>query len=110
SPPFNHPLGPPSAALFFWRHQMPTLDIFNDDAFSVQSLTKSINEVQEGQAVPTLLDPLFDEESVTTTAVSIERENDTLALVPNQPRGARGQVIVGSKRNMIPFNTLHLPT
>ena len=89
---------------------MPSLDIFNDDAFSVQSLTKSINTNAEGQSVPSLLDPLFSEDGVTTTAVSIEKENDTLALVANQPRGSDGQVVSGNKRTLIPFNTLHLPT
>src|SRR5690606_4620138 len=61
-------------------------------------------------AVPTLLDGLFTEEGVTTTSISIEKENDELSLVPDQPRGAPGQVVVGNKRTLIPFNTLHLPT
>lgn len=88
---------------------MPTLDIFNNDAFSVQSLTAAINTNTEGQSVPGLLDPLFDEEGVTTTTVSIEMENDQLFLVANKPRGGNGQVVVGNKRKLIPFNTLHLP-
>lgn len=88
---------------------MPTLDIFNDDAFSVHSLTKAINTVTEGQAVPTMLDPLFTEEGVSTTTVSIEMENGELSLVADQPRGAPGQVVVGDKRTLIPFNALHLP-
>lgn len=89
---------------------MPSLDIFNDDAFSVQSLTKAINTVPEGQQVPTMLDGLFTEEGVTTTSVSIEMEDGELFLVPDQPRGAPGQITVGDKRLLIPFNTLHLPT
>lgn len=88
---------------------MPTLDIFNDDAFSVQSLTAAINTNPEGQAVPTLLDPLFEEEGVTTTSVSIEKDNDKLVLVPNASRGAPADIVLGTKRNLIPFNTLHLP-
>lgn len=88
---------------------MPTLDIFNDDAFSVHSLTKAINTVTEGQAVPTMLDPLFTEEGVSTTTISIEMENGELSLVSDQPRGAPGQVVVGDKRTLIPFNALHLP-
>lgn len=88
---------------------MPTLDIFNDDAFSVHSLTKAINTVTEGQAVPTMLDPLFTEEGVSTTTISIEMENGELSLVADQPRGAPGQVVVGDKRTLIPFNALHLP-
>ncbi len=88
---------------------MPSLDIFNDDAFSVHSLTKAINTVTEGQAVPTMLDPLFTEEGVSTTTISIEMENGELSLVSDQPRGAPGQVVVGDKRTLIPFNALHLP-
>lgn len=89
---------------------MPSFDIFNTDAFSVQSLTAAINNPTEGQYVPALLDTLFDEEGVLTTAVSIERDGDSLALVPAAERGAPGNVTVGSKRDMIPFNTIHLPT
>lgn len=87
-----------------------TLDIFNDDAFSVASLTAAINNPPEGQAQPTLLDVLFDEEGVTTTAVMIERDGDSLALVPAAERGASGDVTVGSKRDLLPFSTIHLPT
>lgn len=89
---------------------MPSLDIFNDEAFNAVSLTQAINTTPEGQRVPTLLDALFEEEGVSTTAVFIEREHDGLALVPNTARGAPGQVVTGSQRDLIPFNTLHLPT
>ena len=87
-----------------------TLDIFNDDAFGVASLTAAINNPPEGQYVPTLLDSLFEEEGITTTSVMIERDGDALALVPASERGAPGDVTVGSKRDMIPFSTLHLAT
>lgn len=89
---------------------MPTLDIFNDDAFGVASLTAAINNPPEGQAVPSLLDDLFEEEGITTTSVMIERDGDSLALVPSRERGAPGNVTTGSKRDMIPFSTMHLPT
>ncbi|MEC3765006.1 major capsid protein [Cupriavidus sp. SS-3] len=88
---------------------MASLDVFNDDAFSVMSLTRALNQVPEGQQVPMLLDGLFTEEGVTTTQIAIERENDQLALVPDTPRGAPGQVVVGNKRDVIPFQALHLP-
>lgn len=87
-----------------------TLDIFNEDAFGVASLTAAINNPPEGQYVPTLLDSLFEEEGITTTSVMIERDGDALALVPASERGAPGDVTVGSKRDMIPFSTLHLAT
>lgn len=89
---------------------MASLDVFKDDAFSVMSLSKSINVVPEGQQVPVLLDGLFTEEGVTTTRISIELDNDALALVPDAPRGSPGEVVVGSKRDLIPFDALHLPT
>lgn len=87
-----------------------TMDIFGDEAFGVASLTASINEHPEGQAAPSLLDELFDEEGIMTTAVEIEKDGDTLALVPARERGEPGDVTTGSKRVMVPFNTLHLPT
>nr|DAP68853.1 MAG TPA: Major capsid protein [Caudoviricetes sp.] len=88
---------------------MASLDVFNTDAFSVQSLTLAINTEPEGQSAPQLLDSLFEEEGVSTTTVSIESENNQLALVADTPRGAPGAVVGGDKRNLLPFNTLHLP-
>jgi hypothetical protein len=87
-----------------------TMNIFDDDAFGVASLTASINEHPEGQAVPSLLDALFDEEGIMSTAVEIEKDGDALALVPARERGEGGDVTNGSKRVMVPFQTLHLPT
>lgn len=84
------------------------LDVFNADAFSVRTLTNSINNPPEGQSVPTFLDALFNEEGITTTAVMIEREGNELALVPTSERGSPGNVTVADKRDMIPFSTLHL--
>lgn len=87
-----------------------TLDIFNTDAFSVNTLTNSINNPPEGQYIPTLLDSLFEEDGVTTTAIMIEREGNELALVAASERGAPSEVTIASKRDMIPFATLHLST
>ncbi|SEQ91127.1 Phage major capsid protein E [Azotobacter beijerinckii] len=89
---------------------MATLDIFNGDAFTAISLTDAINTRPEGQRVPTLLDSLFEVEGVNTTSVFIERENDSLALVPAGERGAPADVTTGTQRDTIPFKTLHLPT
>jgi hypothetical protein len=86
-----------------------TLDIFNDDAFGVSSLTASINNPPEQQAVPPT-PAAFDEEGISTLSVMIERDGDALALVPSAARGAPGSVTVGSKRDVIPFSVLHLPT
>jgi len=87
---------------------MPSLDIFNDDAFSLQSLTASIAEQPH---VPGRMGQLgmFQNEGITTTRVSIEKDGATLGLVAAADRGAPGQIVVGDKRTMIPFETLHLP-
>ncbi|MBW5416115.1 MULTISPECIES: major capsid protein [unclassified Pseudomonas] len=89
---------------------MPSLDIFNDDAFSVTGLTAAINQPIEGQATSTRLDSLFEEEGITTTAVFIEREADQLYLVPAAERGGPADPTIADKRDMIPFSTIHLPT
>lgn len=87
---------------------MAEISIFEDDAFSVSTLTASINEQP---TVPSRLGSLnlFDEEGISTTTIQIEKDGDTLALVPAGQRGEPGLVVQGSKRKMIPFNTIHLP-
>lgn len=87
---------------------MADINIFADDAFSLSSLTAAINEQP---FVPSRIAQLgiFSEEGITTTTVQIEKDGETLELVSSAERGAPGQVVVGSKRNMIPFNTVHLP-
>jgi hypothetical protein len=91
---------------------MPTLDIFNTDAFNVSSLTAAINEVPEGQAVSTVVDSLFmdGEEGITTLSVWVEKQGDTLALVPAAERGAPGDPYSVDKRQAINSNAVHLPT
>nr|WP_257835026.1 major capsid protein [Burkholderia glumae] len=52
---------------------------------------------------------LFEEDGITTTTIQIERDGDTLSLVAAGQRGSPAAVVEGSKRSMIPFNTVHLP-
>lgn len=87
---------------------MAEIAIFQDDAFSVAALTAAINEQEY---VPGRLAALglFQEEGVATLTVQIEKDGDTLALVPAGERGTSGLVVAGSKRTLIPFNTVHLP-
>ncbi len=88
---------------------MADLGMFSDDAFSVSSLTAAINEQE---AAPSIIGDsgLFLEEGISTTTFSIEKDGDTLALVEAKDRGAPGTVVNDSKRQAIPFNTIHLPT
>lgn len=87
---------------------MPTLDIFNDDAFSVRSLTDAINETP---FQPMRLGEMgiFDERGITTTALQIEQKGQTLSLVPAMPRNAPGTPIDVERRKLVPIGTVHLP-
>ncbi|MET3172167.1 UNVERIFIED_ORG: hypothetical protein ABIC72_006625, partial [Burkholderia sp. 1988] len=64
---------------------MADIALLNDDAFSLSSLSAAINEQPQ---VPSRLATLglFEEEGITTTVVQIERDGDTLALVPTGQR------------------------
>lgn len=86
------------------------MDIFNDEAFGVAELTAAINNPPEGERVSNLIDSLFEEEGIPTTHVMIERKGDNLSLVPTADRGAPGDVTNLGGRDLIPFNTVHLPT
>jgi hypothetical protein len=87
---------------------MPALDIFNNDAFSVSSLTAAIQEVPYTPGRIGQLG-LFMSEGITTTTVQIEKNGNALSLVESKERGAPGVVVNADKRTMIPFNTIHLP-
>ncbi|MFS1287485.1 major capsid protein [Pseudomonas piscis] len=87
---------------------MADIEIFNDDAFSVSSLTAAINEQEYLPGRISSLG-LFREEGIPTVTVQIEKDGDTLVLVPAGERGTSGLVVPGTKRTMIPFNTVHLP-
>ncbi len=87
---------------------MPTIAIFDNDAFSVSSLTKAINETQY---VPRRISELglFTEEGITTTTVMVEKMGETLSLVPAGHRGAPAQATHADRRQMLTFATVHLP-
>lgn len=87
---------------------MATLDIFNNDAFSVSSLSQTIVDIPQ---VQTILGSsgLFKEYGITTTSMMIERQGSSLRLVPTAPRGGVGQPITLTGRSMIPVAAVHLP-
>ncbi|MCF5687007.1 major capsid protein [Pseudomonas sp. PA-1-3F] len=87
---------------------MADIAIFEDDAFTVSSLTAAINEQEYLPGRISSLG-LFREEGISTLTVQIEKDGDTLALVPSGERGNSGLVVGGTKRTLIPFNTVHLP-
>ncbi len=87
---------------------MADIAIFEDEAFTVTSLTAALNDQPYLPGRISALG-LFREEGITTLTVQIEKDGDTLALVPAGERGGSGLVVAASKRNLIPFNTVHLP-
>lgn len=87
---------------------MADIAIFEDEAFSVPSLTAAISEQEYLPGRISSLG-LFREEGTTSLTVQIEKDGDTLALVPAGERGTSGLVVGGSRRTLIPFNTVHLP-
>ncbi|MCK9985685.1 MAG: hypothetical protein AzoDbin1_02157 [Azoarcus sp.] len=84
------------------------MDIFNDDAFSMASLTRAINEQPHTPRMITA-SGLFSEEGVTTTSISVEKDGSTLALVDAGVRGQPATNVAGDKRKLVTFNTIHLP-
>lgn len=87
---------------------MATLDIFNNDAFSVSRLSQTIVDIPRVQTI--LGDSgLFTESGITTTGMMIERTGSALRLVPATARGGPGQPVNIPGRSMIPIATCHLP-
>lgn len=87
---------------------MPTLDIFNNDAFSVSSLTKAINDTP---FQPSRIAQLgwFSEEGIATTSMMMERQGTQITLVPAGVRGQPAKPKAGDKSKLVPIGCVHLP-
>lgn len=85
---------------------MATLDIFNNNAFSLISLTDTVNAMPyQPQRISRL--GLFEEQGVATTIVSIEQRNGSLSLIPTSPRGGVGFENAHIKNKLRNFNVPH---
>lgn len=82
------------------------LDIFNNNAFGVTSLTDAINDIKYRPSRIAELG-LFSTSSVMTTSISIERIGDMLQLVKPSPRGGPGETRDMPKRTLRSFNIPH---
>lgn len=82
------------------------LDIFNNNAFGVTSLTDTVNSLKY---IPTRIAELglFRASSVSTTSIAIERMGDMLQLVKPTPRGGPGETRDMPKRNLKAFTIPH---
>jgi hypothetical protein len=88
---------------------MPMLDVFNDDAFSMVSLTEAIDKLPYK---PGRLGEmgLFTEKSVTVPYVAVEERQGTLSLVPTATRGSQGQATSSRpRRTARNFTVPHMP-
>lgn len=82
------------------------LDIFNNNAFGVTSLTDAVNDMQY-QSTRIQDMGLFRASRITTTSISIERIGNTLQLVKPTPRGGPGETRDKPKRSMKSFSVPH---
>lgn len=86
---------------------MSIFDIFNNDAFSVITMSRGLSEARY---VPSRIGQLglFEPESIDTLDFAIEKEIDgTLILVASSARGGPGQVIGGTERNLRKLSVPH---
>ncbi len=86
------------------------LRICYSDKVSLQELAAAINEAP---ALPSRLAKLglFQEDGITTTSLVVEKDVDTLTLIPNQSRTTTSpNATGGSTRSVVVFPTTHLPT
>ncbi|TSD89074.1 major capsid protein [Mycobacterium sp. KBS0706] len=83
---------------------MATMDIFNQDAFSMVSMTQAITRTPyQPRRLGAL--GLFTPHPITTTAAAIEEMNGTLKVIQTDQRGAPIQQRGAEKRNLRYFGT-----
>lgn len=82
---------------------MPHMDIFNNDAFSLVSMTAGVEKMP---TVPTFLGNLglFESEGIETNIASIEQVGQTLQLIKTSQRGTAPAMGATDKRTMRNFN------
>jgi hypothetical protein len=83
------------------------LDIFDNDAFSVVSLTDAMREIKH---VPSYISKrgLFTASSVMTLDVAIEKDKQqNLKIVPSSPRGGPGATFGRNRRSMLKLTLPH---
>lgn len=81
-------------------------DVFNEDPFTVVSLTASANRLPfvPGQVSAS---GLFEEDGVPTTTILIEELNGSLSMIAPSPRGGPGESVAQDKRSMRSFVIPH---
>ena len=87
---------------------MATLDIFNDDAFSLTSLTAAIQNVPYQPGRLEQLNLFGTPEGVNSTTVMVEQYDNVLSLIPVSQRGAPATQSKHGSRKLHTFSVPHL--
>lgn len=87
---------------------MSVWNVFNQDAFTLQELTATINKLA---FTPTMIGDMkvFEERGVATLSAVVEEINEAIALLSPKPRGSSGAVVLGDKRKVHSVSIPHLP-
>ena len=85
------------------------MNLFDSDLFTNSSLTASINRAKYAPRKIASM-RLFEEQGIASTHVVIEREGQSLGLVPAKERGGPGEAVRADKREGVRFTAVHLPT
>jgi hypothetical protein len=84
------------------------IDIFNDDAFSVVSMSGVINDMAFVPGRCAELGIFGSGEGIATTTAYYEREGDILSLVPPTERGGPGTTVkTDADRDLVPVSVPH---
>jgi hypothetical protein len=86
---------------------MPQLDIFNGDAFSMHSLTDTLNKLPyQPMRIGQL--GLFRESGIRTVSIDVEEQSGRLSLIQSSERGGVApDPLGGKKRKMRTFKAYH---
>lgn len=84
------------------------LDIFNDDAFSVVTLTAGINDIDHIPDRAGQLAFVGAGQGVPTTTISIERKAEILTLIQSSQRGSPAPEAVQDKGTLFPVAITHI--
>lgn len=86
---------------------MALLDIFNNNAFSLATLTDYVNrQPYKPQKIAKL--GLFESKGISTTSIDVEEHQGILSLIPNTPRGGVGNQNAHQKNKLRNFRCTHL--
>lgn len=83
-------------------------NVFEQDAFTLQSLTASINNLA---FTPTMIGSMgiFEEQGVANLSALVEEINEQIALLSPKPRNGPSNVVLGDKRKVHSVSIPHLP-